>query len=90
MIGLRPGEKIGGGFFVFRRGKRTGRVGISSTLPFEHPDLLSATREARRLAAATPGETFEVFATTNIAFTETPDAPDSIQPQAEAREETAA
>lgn len=59
----RKHEAIGGGFFVFRRGRRTGRVGIRSTMPFEHPDYASAVREAARLAKMT-GETFEVFQTT--------------------------
>lgn len=73
MIGLRPGEKIGGGYFVFRRGKRTGRIAINTTLPFEHPTAGSAAREARHLAQANPGETFEVFGPGSISFTETPD-----------------
>lgn len=60
----RTNEQIGGGFFVFRRGKKTGRVGIRSQLPFEHPDYASAVREAARLAALHNGETFEVFQTT--------------------------
>lgn len=29
----RDGEKIGGGFFVFRRGKRTGRVACGALPP---------------------------------------------------------
>ena len=63
----RRNEKIGGGHFVFRRGKRTGRVGIKTSLPFEHPDFDSAMSEARRLAAVNPGETFEVFASTGAS-----------------------
>lgn len=62
----RRSETIGGGYFVFRRGKRTGRVGIRTTLPFEHPDLASATAEASRLARENPGETYEVFQSTGV------------------------
>jgi hypothetical protein len=58
----RKGETIGGGFFVFRRGKHTGRVGVRlGTLPFEHGSFESAATEARRLAEISPGETFSVF-----------------------------
>lgn len=58
----RPGEVIGGGFFVFRRGKRTGRVGCRpNALPFEHPTYESAKKEADRLSSLCPGETFVVF-----------------------------
>ncbi len=62
----RPNETIGGGFFVFRRGKQTGRVGIKTDLPLEHGSLESATAEATRLARLTPGETYEVFQTTGV------------------------
>lgn len=61
----RKGETIGGGFLIFRRGKTTGRIGISTTLPFEHPSLEAALREAARLAALTPGETYAVFQQVN-------------------------
>jgi hypothetical protein len=57
----RRGEQIGGGWFVFRRGKRTGRIGIRTQLPFEHPTREAALTEARRLADLTPGETYQVF-----------------------------
>lgn len=62
-IWQRDGEMIGGGFFVFRRGKTTGRIsrGALNTLPFEHPTLDAATAEADRLAGLYPGETFAVF-----------------------------
>lgn len=56
----RPGEVVGGGFFVFRRGDGTGRV-RPSMWPFEHPDHQSAFTEAQRLAAAHPGYRFDVF-----------------------------
>ena len=59
----RPNEIIGGGFFVFRRGKKTGRVGVFTTMPYEHGSFEQAVAEATRLAALCPGETFEVFQT---------------------------
>lgn len=59
----RPNEIIGGGFFVFRRGKKTGRVGVFTNLPYEHGSFEQALAEATRLAALCPGETFEVFQT---------------------------
>lgn len=57
------GELVGGGFFVFRRGKRTGRVAIAlaNHLPFEHASRESAEAEASRLAGLTPGERFVVL-----------------------------
>jgi hypothetical protein len=57
----RKGEQIGGGWFVFRRSKRTGRVCIATQFPFEHPTREAALTEARRLADLTPGETYQVF-----------------------------
>lgn len=58
----RKGEVIGGGCFVFRRCRRTGRV-FNGGMPYEHADYASAVREAARLAKLT-GDTFEVFQTT--------------------------
>lgn len=57
----RDGESIGSGFFVFRRGGRTGRIRCPE-YPFEHPTLEAATAERERLAEKYPGETFQVFA----------------------------
>ena len=57
----RIGETIGGGFIIFRRGKRTGRVSVGSTLPFEHGTFEEAFEEATRLSALFPEETFCVF-----------------------------
>jgi len=58
----REGEKIGGGFFVFRRGKRTGRIAWRNNPPaFEHPTRAAAEAEAMRLSLKYPGETFAVF-----------------------------
>lgn len=55
----RPDEKIGGGFFVFRRGDATGRI-RPPQWPFEHPTKERAEAEARRLAAMQPGKLFIV------------------------------
>ena len=75
---VREHEKIGGGFFVFRRGKKTGRIGVKrNAIAFEHPDEPSAFKEAQRLAGLNPGETFEVFQTTGVRVRDTP------SPQAE-------
>lgn len=57
----RKGEEIGGGWFVFRRGKKTGRIGVGTTLPFEHPDYEAALTEADRLRKKYPDETFVVL-----------------------------
>lgn len=56
----RQGEKIGGGWFVFRRGDRTGRVRVSQW-PYEHPTRESAVAEASRLAMEAPGYRYEVL-----------------------------
>jgi hypothetical protein len=63
------GEKIGGGFFVFRRNKESGRI-QPGNLPFEHPTAAAALEEAKRLAAKHPGETFQVFAAGVTAYVE--------------------
>ena len=55
----REGEKIGGGFFVFRRTGRTGRI-RPPEWPFEHPTLEAAQAEAARLAEKHPKERFVV------------------------------
>jgi len=58
----RKNEVIGGGFFVFRRGKTTGRIGCGgNTLPFEHGSFEAAATEAKRLSEVHPGETFSIF-----------------------------
>lgn len=62
----RPGEVIGGGFFVFRRGGNSGRVRCPEW-PFEHPTREAADAEAERLRAKFPGERFDVFAHTDEA-----------------------
>lgn len=60
----RRNEKIGGGHFVFRRG-REGRV-HPNQWPFEHPTDDSAIAEAGRLAKMT-GDTFEVYSRVAVA-----------------------
>lgn len=83
----RINETIGGGFFVFRRGKKTGRVGVRGGLPFEHGSLEQAAAEATRLAKLFPGETFEVFQTSGVVAHCAIEAPAT---EAEALEERAA
>ncbi|PZQ99909.1 MAG: hypothetical protein DI533_04565 [Cereibacter sphaeroides] len=57
----RPGELVGGGFIVMRRGIGTGRV-RPGTWTFEHPTYASAAIEADRLAKLHPGQRFQIFA----------------------------
>lgn len=56
----RAEETIGGGFIVFRRGDDTNRI-RPAFWPFEHATLEAAHEQAKRLAAANPGKTFDVF-----------------------------
>lgn len=56
----RDEETIGGGYFVFRRGRSTGRV-RPSNWPFEHATPEAAMTEAVKLSKRHPGERFEVF-----------------------------
>lgn len=56
------GEKVGGGFIVFRRHRSSGRVATpASTLPFEHGSFEAAEKEMNKLAKAHPGKEFCVF-----------------------------
>lgn len=57
--GARPREVIGGGHFVFKRGKRTGRI-ENRGIPFEHETLESALNEAARLTVEHGGR-FDVY-----------------------------
>lgn len=57
--GPREGEQIGGGYFVFKRGDRTGRI-ENRGIPFEHGSLSAAVREAERLRGIYGGK-FDVF-----------------------------
>lgn len=56
----RENEKIGGGYFVFRRGGNTRRI-RPAYWPFEHATEEAAMRAAMILAEANPGQLFEVF-----------------------------
>lgn len=62
------GEVVGGGYVVFRRGKKWGRIRIKTEAvkswffsPFEWPTEDDAIREADRLSKKHPGEKFCVF-----------------------------
>ena len=55
----REGEKIGGGFFVFRRTGGTGRIRVPEW-PFEHPTRESAEAERDRLSNLYFGEKFVI------------------------------
>lgn len=57
--GPRTGEEIGGGHFVFKRGKRTGRI-ENRGIPFEHGSVDSALDEAARLSVEYGGQ-FDVY-----------------------------
>lgn len=67
----RPGEFIGGGWFVFRRTRGTGRIRVPEW-PFEHQTRELAQAEADRLAARHPGETFAVFTQADLIGKDTP------------------
>ena len=80
----RKNEVISGGFFVFRRGKQTGRVSVATTLPYEHGSFEQALAEATRLAKLCPGETYEVFQTSGAIATSdqalVDEMPTSVEP----------
>lgn len=61
------GEKVGGGFFVHRRGKSSKRV-HAAPMPFEHATLMKAINECERLAALHPGERYVVVGQCYEAF----------------------
>jgi hypothetical protein len=63
--GPRANEEIGGGHFVFKRGRTTGRIKtaphrFAGGIPFEHATLEDALDEAARLSVEVGGK-FEVF-----------------------------
>lgn len=66
-ITQRHNEKVGGGYFVFRRGTTTGRIKTGhikhGKIPFEHPSLESAVTEAARLADLYGGN-FDILSST--------------------------
>jgi hypothetical protein len=60
MLKERKGEQIGGGYFIHRRNKKTGRI-ANAVVPFEHPSYGSAKKEAARLRKLSPENTFVIF-----------------------------
>lgn len=54
---VRPGEKVGGGFWVFRRGSYGGRI-KPGPIPYEHPNFESALIEMCRLKEKYPDQQF--------------------------------
>lgn len=56
----QKGEKIGGGFLVFRRGRKSNRV-KPSWCPFEHPSAEAAKVQADKLAKENPESSFVVL-----------------------------
>jgi len=63
----RPGEKVGGGYFVMRRGAG-GRV-KPSAFPFEHATQEEAEAIACDLSAQHPGVFFDVVGVLSTAIT---------------------
>ena len=57
---VRPGEVIGGGYFVFRRGEFGNRI-KPGPMPYEHGTFESAQKEAKRLAEINPGQNFVIL-----------------------------
>lgn len=55
----RDGEVIGGGYFVIRRGKKTGRL-RPSAWPMEYDSYASAEAAAIRLSESNPDKVFYV------------------------------
>lgn len=60
----KMGEVVGGGYWVFRRGKSTNRIAPGS-LPFEYDNAVDAHKNAARLACKHPGERFVVVVQTD-------------------------
>jgi len=63
----RPGESIGGGFIVVRRGNGSGRLRMNEW-PFEHGTYEDAEAEARRLSEQYPGKAFAVLQQVSPTF----------------------
>lgn len=66
----RLNEEVGGGFIVFRRGRRTNRI-RPNQWPFEHPTREQAEAEAKRLAEKHPGRVFCIFQQSAAIYVET-------------------
>lgn len=77
----RPGETIGGGHFVFRRGDGTKRI-RPSMWPFEYATEAEAKAQAELLASTNPGFLFDVVKVVDTVFTSGPDAPPAIAAEA--------
>lgn len=56
----RPGEIVGSGFFIFRRGEKANRI-KPGPMPYEHPTMESAVAERDRLAEGNPGKKYHIF-----------------------------
>lgn len=79
----RAGEQIGGGYSVFRLGRRSRRI-RPAEFPFEHPSLALAEAAAQKLANQNPGQTYEVWSVmTRFSYAVAPHQP-SPATQAEA------
>jgi len=56
----RPEEKIGGGYFVFRRHRGSQRI-APAKLPFEYSTIEAASAQADKLAYMFPGQKFDIL-----------------------------
>lgn len=63
------GERIGGGWFVFKRDPKTGRI-RPSQFPFEYPDKKKAQAQADHLSDVNPGAEFIILQSVATVFTE--------------------
>lgn len=59
----RKNERIGGGHFVFKRNKKSGRI-HPNNYAFEHPNHTAALKEAERLHRET-GDRYDVLSVAN-------------------------
>ena len=74
----RSGEKIGAGFVIFRRHRKSKRIAPNPNgYPFEHPDLDSATQEMLKLSAANPGKQYCIFQEISWARHDKPAGPEA-------------
>lgn len=70
--GARARESIGGGYFIFKRGARTGRI-ENRGIPFEHSTFIAAQAEATRLQKKYGGQ-FEVYGSLTLSNIVAPEA----------------